>query len=68
MTLFSAIRAVRKFFGKTDGASGIEYAIVAAMVAVVIAGFMTGMNGGLTNVFTKITNALPAASTPASGS
>ncbi len=42
----------------TEGASGIEYAIVAAMVAVVIAGLSAGMNTTITNIFAKITTAL----------
>ncbi|MBV6826205.1 Flp family type IVb pilin [Pseudomonas sp. PD9R] len=42
----------------TEGASGIEYAIVAAMVAVVIAGLSAGISTDLTTVFTSIKNAL----------
>ncbi|CAI8931838.1 Flp family type IVb pilin [Pseudomonas serbica] len=42
----------------TEGASGIEYAIVAAMVAVVIAGFSGGIGTDLTTMFTSIKNAL----------
>ncbi|MEB2519519.1 Flp family type IVb pilin [Pseudomonas sp. YuFO20] len=42
----------------TEGASGIEYAIVAAMVAVVIAGLSGGIGTDLTTMFTSIKNAL----------
>jgi len=42
----------------TEGASGIEYAIVAAMVAVVIAGLSTGMGNSITTIFGKIKTAL----------
>jgi pilus assembly protein Flp/PilA len=42
----------------TEGASGIEYAIVAAMVAVVIAGLSNGIEGKITAAFTAISNAL----------
>ncbi|BFT61068.1 Flp family type IVb pilin [Pseudomonas moorei] len=42
----------------TEGASGIEYAIVAAMVAVVIAGLSAGMGTTITNIFGKISTAL----------
>lgn len=42
----------------TEGASGIEYAIVAAMVAVVIAGLSGGIGTDLTAMFTSIKNAL----------
>lgn len=42
----------------TEGASGIEYAIVAAMVAVVIAGLSAGMGTSITTIFGKISAAL----------
>ncbi|MBV4522299.1 Flp family type IVb pilin [Pseudomonas sp. SWRI74] len=42
----------------TEGASGIEYAIVAAMVAVVIAGLSGGIGTEITTVFGKIKDAL----------
>jgi len=42
----------------TEGASGIEYAIVAAMVAVVIAGLSAGMGVSITTIFGKISNAI----------
>jgi pilus assembly protein Flp/PilA len=42
----------------TEGASGIEYAIVAAMVAVVIAGLSTEMGTSITTLFGTISTAL----------
>ncbi|MBV4477950.1 Flp family type IVb pilin [Pseudomonas sp. B2M1-30] len=42
----------------TEGASGIEYAIVAAMVALVIAGLSAGIGTDITNLFTRISTAL----------
>ncbi|CAI8899991.1 pilus assembly protein Flp/PilA [Pseudomonas sp. IT-P258] len=42
----------------TEGASGIEYAIIAAMVAVVLAGFSTGVQTAITTTFTAIQAAL----------
>lgn len=42
----------------TEGASGIEYAIVAGMVAVVIAGLSAGMGTSITTIFGKIKDAL----------
>ncbi|WP_130931416.1 Flp family type IVb pilin [Pseudomonas sp. Sample_24] len=42
----------------TEGASGIEYAIVAAMVAVIIAGLSGGIGTEITTVFGKIKDAL----------
>ncbi|WP_448106212.1 Flp family type IVb pilin [Pseudomonas azerbaijanoccidentalis] len=42
----------------SEGASGIEYAIVAAMVAVVIAGLSGGMGTSITTLFGTISTAL----------
>jgi pilus assembly protein Flp/PilA len=42
----------------TEGASGIEYAIIAAMVAVVLAGFSSGVKTSITTTFTAIKAAL----------
>lgn len=42
----------------TEGASGIEYAIVAAMVAVVIAGLSGGIGTKVTAAFNAISGAL----------
>lgn len=52
------IQSIREFLVRNDGASGIEYAIIAAMVAVIIAGFVTGISGGITTIFTTIQTAL----------
>ncbi|WP_077048567.1 Flp family type IVb pilin [Pseudomonas sp. KK4] len=48
----------KKLVRDTEGASGIEYAIVAAMVAVVIAGLSSGIAGDVSTVFGKISKAL----------
>ncbi|WP_027979628.1 Flp family type IVb pilin [gamma proteobacterium L18] len=50
---------VEQFMKETEGASGIEYAIVAAMVAVVIIGLSTGIQTGIKSIFTSIKSALP---------
>ncbi|MHC8301918.1 Flp family type IVb pilin [Pseudomonas sp. ZS1P83] len=42
----------------TEGASGIEYAVVAAMVALVIAGLSSGIETAVTTLFTSIKTAL----------
>ncbi|MBV7573935.1 Flp family type IVb pilin [Pseudomonas sp. PDM32] len=42
----------------TEGASGIEYAIIAAMVAVVLAGLSSGIGDDITTVFGNISTAL----------
>lgn len=48
-----------KYLAKdTEGASGIEYAIIAGMVAVVLAGFMGDISGAVDDIFTDIRDAL----------
>ena len=42
----------------TEGASGIEYAIIAGMVAVALAAFVTPISTSVTTMFTTIKNAL----------
>jgi pilus assembly protein Flp/PilA len=44
----------------TEGASGIEYAIIAGMAAVALAAFMTPISGSITSIFTSIKAVLPA--------
>ncbi|NWB30764.1 Flp family type IVb pilin [Pseudomonas gingeri] len=54
---------VQVFFHRKEGASGIEYAIVAAMVAVVIAGFTTSIGTEVKGVFSKLSTALTGTGT-----
>ncbi|KPA95438.1 MULTISPECIES: Flp family type IVb pilin [Pseudomonas] len=49
---------VQLFMSRKEGASGIEYAIVAAMVAVVIAGLSTGIGDKIKTVFTNLSSGL----------
>jgi pilus assembly protein Flp/PilA len=60
LTYFSAL--IRQFVKNEQAASGIEYAIVAAMVAVVIIGFMTDIGGSIKTIFTTLKTKL--ATTP----
>ena len=53
-------RQAKLFAKRTEGASGIEYAIIAAMVAVVIAGFSTDIQDSVGKIFTELQKALPA--------
>ena len=46
------------FSQRTEGASGIEYAIIAGMCAVVIAAFMTPIADVIQTTFTKINTGL----------
>ncbi|WP_287815008.1 Flp family type IVb pilin [Pseudomonas sp.] len=59
MSLVKMKHKVVKFLRDKDGASGIEYAIIAAMIAVFIFSFSTTIQAGLTNVFNNIRSALP---------
>ncbi|MEB0205567.1 Flp family type IVb pilin [Pseudomonas sp. CCC3.1] len=54
-------RQAKLFVQRTEGASGIEYAIIAAMVAVVIAGLSPAVQTEVTSIFTKITAGLKTA-------
>jgi pilus assembly protein Flp/PilA len=49
---------VKTFLQRKDGASGIEYAVIAAMVAVVLAGFVTPISGEVSEIMTKIQTAI----------
>lgn len=42
------------FLQRKDGASGIEYALIAAMVAVVLAGFTTDISTQVSDIMEKI--------------
>lgn len=63
------------FLRDREAASGIEYALVAAMVAVALIAFVPEISKSVAAIFTKIQSALtgtstgvtPGASTPAAG-
>ncbi|MFK3773619.1 Flp family type IVb pilin [Pseudomonas sp. NPDC089406] len=48
----------KTFIQSKDGASGIEYAVIAAMVAVVLAGFVTPISAEVTNIMNTIKTAI----------
>lgn len=58
MRLSKVLKSCKEFFYRKDGASGIEYAIAAAMVAAVLTTFMTPISGGLKTVFASVETAL----------
>ncbi|GLH35382.1 MULTISPECIES: Flp family type IVb pilin [Pseudomonas] len=58
MLLKQVILHCKQFLHRKDGASGIEYAVIAAMVAVVLAGFVPGISGNISTMFTAIQTAL----------
>lgn len=53
--------ALVKFLREEDGASGIEYALIAAMVAVAIVVFVPGISDAISDLFTKIQTAMTTA-------
>jgi pilus assembly protein Flp/PilA len=63
MFLIKAIEKTRRFLRRKEGASGIEYAIVAAMVAVVLVAFITPISGSVNTIFTGIRDSLKTATT-----
>lgn len=46
------------FLKEKDGASAIEYAIIAGLIAVAIIGGATALGGGIDNMFETISNTL----------
>lgn len=65
MTLMSLIKKLKKFSKEEEGASGIEYAIVAAMVAVAIISFSPDIKKGVDTTFTAIKNGMTTTSSQA---
>ena len=52
---------ISSFLKREDGATAIEYAIIAGLVSVVIIAALELLGGSLTEVFTAITDALSTA-------
>lgn len=49
---------ILQFIRREDGASALEYVLMAAMVAVFIATFSTSLQGAIGGVFSKIISAM----------
>lgn len=49
---------VKQFANRTEGASGIEYAIIAAMVAIALAAFVTPISEAITKMFETLETAV----------
>ncbi len=47
-----------RFIANEEGATAIEYGLIASLVAVAIVAALTLLGGGLNNVFTTVTTAL----------
>ncbi|WP_136478310.1 Flp family type IVb pilin [Pseudomonas sp. DG56-2] len=61
MRVSRIFKSCKEFFYRKDGASGIEYAIAAAMVAVVLTNFIEPISKGVSAVMTNIETTLDAA-------
>lgn len=57
--MFNTIKtAFKNFVSNEEGASGIEYALIAAMIAIALSAFTKPINGLIKNMFTTIQSAL----------
>ncbi len=53
-------QSIKKFLADEEGATAVEYGLIAALIAVVIIGSVTDIGTRLKAVFTTIMNALPS--------
>lgn len=49
---------ITRFIKSEEGATAIEYGLIAALIAVVIIGAVTALGTGLNDTFTSVANAL----------
>lgn len=59
------LRFGKRLWSNEDGATAIEYGLLAALVAVAIIGALTLVSGELNNTFTTVEQRLQTANTPA---
>jgi pilus assembly protein Flp/PilA len=55
---FQMINAINKFLKDENGATAIEYGLIAALVAVAIVGALTTLGSGLTSMFGTVNSDL----------
>lgn len=55
---------IQRFWNDEEGATAIEYGLIAGLVAVAIVTILSTLGGQLQVIFTKISTALTAAGTP----
>ena len=55
------MNAIKKFIKDEEGATAIEYGLIAALISVVIIGSVTTVGQNLIGVFTAVANALVVA-------
>ncbi|OGA71072.1 MAG: hypothetical protein A3F77_17740 [Betaproteobacteria bacterium RIFCSPLOWO2_12_FULL_67_28] len=56
-------QAVKNFWNDEDGASAIEYALLAALIAIVIVGGSIALGTNINTMFQKIANCIAAPNT-----
>jgi pilus assembly protein Flp/PilA len=49
---------IRRFMGSEDGATAIEYGLIASLIAVAIIAAVTAIGTNLSGVFTGVSNSL----------
>ena len=50
---------LKRFLKNEDGATAIEYGLIAALIGVAIIGAVSAVGGSLQNTFMAVSNALP---------
>lgn len=53
------MQAITKFFRDEEGATAIEYGLIAGLIAVVLVGALTALGSKLDGTFTYINSQLP---------
>lgn len=49
---------IQRFWNDEEGATAIEYGLIAGLIAIALVVAMTALQGGITNLYTRITTAL----------
>lgn len=52
------MKVIKKIFKNEDGATAIEYGLIAALIAVAAITAMSSLGTNLSNTFTKVSNSL----------
>jgi pilus assembly protein Flp/PilA len=52
------MKVIKKLFKNEDGATAIEYGLIAALIAVAAITAMTSLGTNLSNTFTEVSNSL----------
>lgn len=52
------MKVIKKIFKNEDGATAIEYGLIAALIAVAAITAMSSLGSNLSNTFTKVSNSL----------